>query len=463
MKLRQGADVMKSKFPPSVLSTMSVLLAAGLSLAQPQSDTSDDNLTLNDVVVRTLEHYPAVQASIADRDAAVASVEVASADRYPTVSLGASLNQYQKPMVVYPIHELSLGSFPPFDRTLIRAGADLRYKLYDGGARGARIDEATSRAEAQSFSLVATRQALTARVVSTYLEILARRQTLEAQDHSLEAFRAELDRVHRLFEVGRAARIELLRVEAAIARAEAERIAVSSALDFAQTELARLTGLAREKLAVSQLIPVALLGENLQPRGELLEMAVQSNPSAQKARQQIEVAEAVQGLADSGQYPQLDALAQYLYYGSAGSGSSVEWNVGVQVSYPLFTGGAVGGNRARAQAQRRRADETFRWVETDIAQELDRSLLAIEEAQARIASLDAAIKSSEEVSRIERLQLDVGTGVQTDYLRAESDLMLTRANWIEAHYAEIRARVELARVTGALDRDWLASHLRNEP
>ena len=28
---------------------------------------------------------------------------------------------------------------------------------------------------------------------------------------------------------------------------------------------------------------------------------------------------------------------------------------------------------------------------------------------------------------------------------------------------EIRARVELARVTGALDRDWLAAHLRDEP
>jgi outer membrane protein len=454
---------MNSKFPPGVLALKLVLLAAGLSLAQTKSDASDVTLTLDDAVVRTLAYYPAIQASVAERDAAEASVEIASADRYPMVSLGASLYQYQKPMIVYPIHELSVGSFPPFDKTLIRAGADLRYNLYDGGARGARIDEATSRADVQASSLEATRQALTARVVSTYLEILARRQTLEAQDRSLETFRAELDRVRRLFDVGRAARIELLRVEATIARAEAERIATSSALDFAQTDLARLTGVAREKLDASNLVSVSLFGEAVQPRNELLEMAIQSNPSARKARQQIEVAEAAEGLADSDQYPQLDALAQYLYYGSAGSGSSLEWNVGVQVTYPLFTGGAVGGNRARALAQRRRADETFRQVESEIAQELDRSLLAIEDAKARIASLDAALESGEEVSRIERLQLEVGTGVQTDYLRAESDLLLTRANWIEARYAEIRARVELARVTGALDLDWLASHLRNEP
>jgi outer membrane protein TolC len=169
------------------------------------------------------------------------------------------------------------------------------------------------------------------------------------------------------------------------------------------------------------------------------------------------------GLANSDRYPQLDAMAQYINYGSAGGENSLEWNVGVQVSYPLFTGGAVAGNQARAQALHRRAGEALRLVETDIAQELDRSLLAIEEAQARITSLEAAVTSTEEVSRIERLRLEVGTGIQTDYLRAESDLLLTRANWIEVRYAEIRAHVELARVTGALDHDWLEAHLRNEP
>jgi outer membrane protein len=400
---------------------------------------------------------------MAERDAAEASVKVATADRYPTVSLGASLTQYQKPMVVYPIHGFTPSLIPPFEKTLIRAGADLRYNLYDGGARGARIDQAMSRAEVESSSLSATRQALTARVVSTYLEILARRQTLKAQDLSLEALRAELARVQMLFHVGRAARIELLRVEAAIARAEAERVAVSSALDFAQTDLARLTGLAREQLEDSRLVPVFLSEPEVPTRAELLERALQTNPTAQEARRQIDVATAAVGLADSDRFPRLDALAQYAYYGSAGSGDELEWNVGVQVSYPLFTGGAVSGNRARAQAQRRKADEALRLMKIDIGQELDRSLLAIEEARARVASLDAAVNSIEEVSRIERLQLEVGTGVQTDYLRAESDLLLTRANWIEVRYAEIRARVELARVTGALDRDWISSHLRNEP
>ncbi len=253
-----GADVMKSEIQPTLFLSMLVMLAAGPSLAQIRSDASDVKLTLDEAVVRTLENYPAVQVSKAERDAAEASVEVASADRYPTVSLGASLSQYQKPMVVFPIHELSPGSFPPFDKTLLRAGADLRYNLYDGGARGARIDEATSRAEAQSSSLLATRQALTARVVSTYLEVLARRQTLKAQDLSLEALRAELGRARLLFDVGRAARIELLRVEAAIARAQAERVAVSSALDFARTDLALLTGVAREQLDDSRLVSVSL-------------------------------------------------------------------------------------------------------------------------------------------------------------------------------------------------------------
>jgi outer membrane protein TolC len=195
----------------------------------------------------------------------------------------------------------------------------------------------------------------------------------------------------------------------------------------------------------------------------LLEIALRNHPTAQEARRQLDAADAGVGLADSHRYPQLEAVAQYINYGSAIGESSLEWNVGVQVFYPLFTGGAVSGRRARAQAVRRRAEEGLRLVETDIAQELDRSLSALEEAQARVESLHAAVETTQEVTRIERLRLEVGTGVQTDYLRAESDLLLTRAGWIEARYAAIRARVELARATGSLDLDWVSVHLRHEP
>jgi outer membrane protein TolC len=73
-----------------------------------------------------------------------------------------------------------------------------------------------------------------------------------------------------------------------------------------------------------------------------------------------------------------------------------------------------------------------------------------------VDSLEPAIARFRELARIERLLLDAGSGTQTDFLNAEADLLTAQANLVEARHAEIAARVELARVAGELNLDWLA-------
>ena len=61
--------------------------------------------------------------------------------------------------------------------------------------------------------------------------------------------------------------------------------------------------------------------------------------------------------------------------------------------------------------------------------------------------------------RIERLRLETGTGTQTDYLRAEADLLEVRSRLIEARHVELVSRMDLARLSGRLDRTWLNENL----
>lgn len=58
------------------------------------------------------------------------------------------------------------------------------------------------------------------------------------------------------------------------------------------------------------------------------------------------------------------------------------------------------------------------------------------------------------VARTERLRLEVGTGTQTDYLAAEADLLVARADLAQVGHSVIVARAELARITGELDLSW---------
>jgi outer membrane protein TolC len=128
----------------------------------------------------------------------------------------------------------------------------------------------------------------------------------------------------------------------------------------------------------------------------------------------------------------------------------------VEVSYPLFTGGARSRGVERAAAQARAAEADIRLAARSVADGVDAGLAAYRSARARVEALEAAVAQSAEVARIEALALATGAGTQTDYLSAEAALLRARAGLAEARHAVIQARVELARATGELDAAWLS-------
>jgi outer membrane protein TolC len=133
------------------------------------------------------------------------------------------------------------------------------------------------------------------------------------------------------------------------------------------------------------------------------------------------------------------------------------------LSYPIFTGGGRVSAIRRAAADDRAATEQLRGGRLSVGQGVDQALAALREAHARVAALRSAVELSSEVTRIERLSLEVGSGTETDYLDAEAKLLSARAGLIQARHAEISARVELAGLTGELSRGWLAQALERTP
>jgi outer membrane protein len=153
----------------------------------------------------------------------------------------------------------------------------------------------------------------------------------------------------------------------------------------------------------------------------------------------------------------------YAWYGDPDGHDAFEWSGALVLSQPLFTGGATTSAIARADAGRRRAGENLRLASLDLQRDLDRALATIRESRVRAASLRSAVARYAEVARIEKLLLDTGAGTQTEYLDAEADLLLARANLEEARADQIAARAELARVTGTLDAAWIERTLEPLP
>ena len=119
----------------------------------------------------------------------------------------------------------------------------------------------------------------------------------------------------------------------------------------------------------------------------------------------------------------------------------------------------MGHDVSRAEALRDASRENVRLAELSAAANVDRALAALEETEARAASLRTAVDRSAEVARIERLRLDTGTGVQADYLQAEATLLSLRVALSEVDHGAVLARVRLARAVGELDVGWLQENL----
>lgn len=424
---------------------------------------NDNRLTLIDAVRRGLARHPSVRAARAASDQASAGIAVAAAARRPSVALTASVTQYQEPMLVTPIHGLSTSQAPPFDETLLQGGATMSYTVFDGGARGSRIRRARESAAAADAALAASERDIVARVTTAYVDVHTRRQIVDAHDLRLDALRAELSRARQRFDAGRAPKVEVLRAEAALASAESERVRFAEALDFAERELARLTGARDDEARSARLVPIRLADSRQPPRSVLLQAALDASPALTRARAIVAAADAEVAIARSARWPEIKLSAGFYQRGSAGTRSWGEWAAGTALSFPLFTGGRTDADVARTRAGRREGEEALHLAEYELAQQLDRALSAVAEARARAASLAAATTRFAEVARIEKLALDAGTGTQTDYLIAEADHFAARASLAEATMSEIIARTEVARVTGQLNPAWVERVIASVP
>ncbi|MBI4520260.1 MAG: TolC family protein [Gemmatimonadetes bacterium] len=439
--------------------------ALGVMAAQGPDQPSDSLvLTLSEAVTAALAQHPSVAAGQARLDGARALTGEAEAARLPWLAVDGVANRFQEPMVVAPLHGFDIRQPPEFDRVLVQASASVSYTVFDGGARGARIDRARAQAAEAGVGVAASRITLVLSVVETYLRARATRELLDAHDRRIAALTAERDRVERLLAVGRAARVEVLRVEAALSQAQAERIAAAAQLDVAQRDLTRAMGADLDRVRRRSLASVAL-GPGAAPAGreDVLARALAGNADIGRARSRVGATAAGRDEARAAWLPKLQLAGRFVEYGGGGGDFQGEWQGGVQLSYPLFTGGQRVSTSERAAAEERAAREDLRLAELRVGEVVDRALAALESAVARVAALTAAEARAGEVARIEQLALDVGAGVQTDYLTAEAELLSVRAALTEARQSRVLAAVELARVMGDLSAEWVDRNLEMQP
>lgn len=440
-----------------------LLLAALLAGQAPAPAVSTapgtDRLTLAGAVRKALDTNPAVAAARAGSDAAQAVVGEAAGPLYPRVSASFGASQYKIGYLVYPLSGLDPLHPPLFNTTVSQGALSLGYTLFDFGGRFSQLHAAQARARSSASALVAAQAAVIAQVAKAYLLVLSTRGVLDAQDQEIAALEAESHRVSLMESQGKAAHVDVLAVEAQESRARADEVATRTQLTVAERDLARLTGLPVEATRADHLAGLRLADTTVAGRDALVAEALSASPDVSQAKLASDAASAGVGAARAALFPQLQLSGAYIENGHSFTGYRPYWTAGLQVTYPIFAGGAVSAAARESEADARAAHEQLRAAQQTAELAVDEALAAVTASRASVAALETAVEESAEVERIRRLSLQVGSGTETDYLEAEATLLSNRATLVEARHSEMAARVDLARATGELSEAWLARTL----
>jgi multidrug efflux system outer membrane protein len=322
--------------------------------------------------------------------------------------------------------------------------------------------------EAAQANLLATEEgrrgvvlSLVATVASTYLQLLSldeqlviAQRTLDTQGQSVKLF--ELQKRH--------GQVSKMTVEQA--RSQYETAAAQIPLiktQIAQTENALSILLGRNPGPIARGKKLDALTLPDVPSGlpsELLER----RPDLMQAEQTLIAANAQIGAARAQYFPSISltgtigsASAQLsnLFTGPAGV-----WNYGGSILGPIFTGGAVAGQVAQAEAAQRAALAAYQAAIQNAFADVENALVANTNLNDQVAAQERLVRALSEYARLARLQYNEGYTSYTTVLQADQQLFPAELN-----LASIRAQRygALVNIYKALGGGWIDAADRYAP
>lgn len=432
----------------------SASLAAAMLLAvQTDSALAAEPLSLARAIERALAANPTLHGHEAAVRKQALESDIARGQRWPKLDLNASYTHNAYPTLVTPIREP--GVFPPLDRDISTVGLALSLPLYAGGKLVAAESLASHDREAATEALRGARQDLLFNVTATYTKALHLRDLQTAAAARVRSLEAEEAHIAQRLAQGRAAKLELIRLQTQLSQARHDLLVATQGERDALSLLAALMG-TRDPLP--SLVDVAPTRIALpQSRDEALGKALDRRPDLLRAQALAKAANDQVAIAKGERKPQINLIAKAQE--SAGS----DWRgyddalIGVQMTVPLFDASIRRNRVAQAELERSRSELQVEQTLNELTAEVEQALGAVTESRARLDVARQSEVEAGEALRIESARYANGESTITDLLSAEAALWGARVQRLQAGYDITTSQARVLRAIGELSPGSFAS------
>lgn len=313
--------------------------------------------------------------------------------------------------------------------------------LYDFGQSRLRIDLQKEVVLATREQLLSVEQQVLLRAVAAYAGVLSNIALVDLAENNLrvlgEQLRADQDR----FEVGEITRTDVSLTESRVAAARSQLAAARGALDLAREEYRAATGIQATNIQQPPAPPAIPATPE-----EALAIARQRQPQLRQAQRQVTVSELGIQLAEAALRPRLNLSARASLNDSFDQSSSI----GVELSGPIYQGGALTSAIRQAQANRDAARGALINTQFIVDQNVRNSYVNLGVANARITAIDAQIEAARLTLEGAREEQSLGARTTLDVLIFEQDLLNAQTDRVTALTDRFLALFDILASSGLL-------------
>jgi len=294
---------------------------------------------------------------------------------------------------------------------------------------------------------------LIVRVSQAYFDVLLAQYNVTLTQAQKEAIGEQLAQAKRNFEVGTSTITDSHEAQARYDLAASQEITAQNDLEIRQNALLQIIGRQPGEL-VTVRGDVPLVAPEPSSMEAWVEKALQNNGEVKIARAAFEIATEEVNKARGGHLPTLDLVAIYgdsaTGGGTAGGSDVTSRVVGLQLSLPLFQGGATSSAVRQAVANQEKARQDLEVTQRRIAQTARQAYLGVTSGIAQVKALQQAVISNQSAFDSTKLGLEVGVRTSVDLLNARQLLFGARRDLAQALYNYILSRLRLSAAGGVL-------------
>ncbi|TXH02819.1 MAG: type I secretion protein TolC [Nevskiaceae bacterium] len=388
------------------------------------------------------------QAAAAQRDAAIEAKPQARAAFLPQISAGYARGRNYQNTSYNNVTEFG----PPRHDVFTSDGLQvtLNQTLFDWQAFE-KLRQSDDQVALAAAAYNSAQQGLVLRVAQAYFNVLSAADSLRSSQAENAALERQLDLAKKRFEVGLAAITDVQDAQARYDLVLATRIQAQQALDNAKEALAVITGTSAAQLTTLQ-DDFPLPSPDPSNIDQWVSNAKKGNFDLLTAQLQADISKRGIDVAWARHLPTVGLLGQYSDGEQGGllAAQQTTRQIQLQVSVPIFSGGAT-------QSGVRQAKATYRQYlaqlenQTRLTEQQTRSAyLGVLAGGALVKARKQAVLSNTTALDASETGLQVGTRTQVDVLNAEQLLYTAQRDYYKSRYDYLYAVLQLKAAAGKL-------------